>query len=150
MAAYTINKDVKYGFLNVIDVNRISADVKQEWFNQTLCPVNDCVVRLGVVQGEFHWHHHDKEDEFFFVVSGKLFIDLEDKTIELAPNQGFIVPHGVKHRTRAPERSNHGPIDLPKRKLAVAVTASTTWVPSGRVAAAGEQWKFTLVSARTD
>ena len=105
MAAYTINKDVKYGFLNVIDVNRISADVKQEWFNQTLCPVNDCVVRLGVVQGEFHWHHHDKEDEFFFVVSGKLFIDLEDKTIELAPNQGFTIPHGVKHRTRAPERT---------------------------------------------
>jgi hypothetical protein len=62
MAAYTINKDVKYGFLNVIDVNRISADVKEEWFNQTLCPVNDCVVRLGVVQGEFHWHHHDRED----------------------------------------------------------------------------------------
>ncbi len=51
--------------------------------------------------------------------------------------------------TRAPERSNHGPMDLPNRKLAVAVTASTTWVPSGRVAAAGEQWKFTLVSART-
>src|SRR3989449_7119695 len=51
--------------------------------------------------------------------------------------------------TLAPERSNHRLIDLPKRKLAVAVTASTAWVPSGLTVAAGEQWKLTLVSVRT-
>ena len=108
MAAYTINKDVKYGFLNVIDVNRISADVKPGSGPQTRSgarPPLPSGSPRAVVQGEFHWHHHDKEDEFFFVVSGKLFIDLEDKTIELAPNQGFTIPHGVKHRTRAPERT---------------------------------------------
>ncbi len=89
----------------MIDVAKIRDSVTEDWFNQTLCQVNDCVVRLGVVKGEFHWHQHDKEDEFFYVVSGRLFIDLEDRTVELEPNQGFTIPHGVKHRTRAPERT---------------------------------------------
>jgi mannose-6-phosphate isomerase-like protein (cupin superfamily) len=102
---YVIQKDVKFGFLNLIDVERIRDSVSERWFNQTLCQVNDCVVRLGVVQGEFHWHHHDFEDEFFYVVSGKSYIDLEGRTVELLPNQGFTVPHGVRHRTRAPERT---------------------------------------------
>ena len=102
---YVIHKDVKLGFLNLIDVAKIGDSVTEDWFNQTLCQVNDCVVRLGVVKGEFHWHQHGKEDEFFFVVSGKLFIDLEDRTVELEPNQGFTIPHGVNHRTRAPERT---------------------------------------------
>jgi hypothetical protein len=87
---YTINKDMKYGFLNLIDIDRISGDVTSEWFNQSLCRVNDCVVRLGVVKGEFHWHHHDDEDEFFYIISGKLFIDLEDRTIELEPNPDIL------------------------------------------------------------
>ena len=102
---YKIHKDIKFGFLNLIDVEKIRDGVTEDWFNQTLCQVNDCVVRLGVVKGEFHWHHHDKEDEFFYVLSGKLFIDLEDRTVELGPNQGFTIPHGVKHNTRAPERT---------------------------------------------
>ncbi len=102
---YEIRKDVKFGFLNLIDVAKIRESVTEDWFNQTLCQVNDCVVRLGVVKGEFHWHQHAKEDEFFYVVSGKLFIDLDDRTVELEPNQGFTIPHGVKHRTRAPERT---------------------------------------------
>jgi len=72
---------------------------------QTLCQVNDCVVRLGVVQGEFHWHKHDEEDEFFFVLQGKFLIDLEDKTITLEPHHGYAIPRGIVHRTRAPERT---------------------------------------------
>jgi mannose-6-phosphate isomerase-like protein (cupin superfamily) len=62
-------------------------------------------VRLGVIRGEYHWHKHDVDDEFFFVVEGKLLIDLEDRTVELGPQQGFMVPRGVIHRTRAPERT---------------------------------------------
>jgi mannose-6-phosphate isomerase-like protein (cupin superfamily) len=76
-----------------------------EWYNQTLCHVNDCVVRLGIMQGEFHWHKHDKEDEFFFVLQGKFLIDLEGETITLEPHQGYTIPRGVVHRTRAPERA---------------------------------------------
>ncbi len=102
---YVIHKDVKCGFLSLIDVTKISEEVSDDWFNQTLCQVNECVVRIGVFYGDFHWHHHDKEDEFFYVVSGKLFIDLEDRTVELEPNQGFTIPHGVKHRPRAPSRT---------------------------------------------
>ena len=102
---YQNHNDVAFGFLKLIDVEKLRDSVKDEWFNQTLCAVNGCVVRLGVVKGAYHWHHHDEEDEFFYVVSGKLFIDLEDETIELLPNQGFTVPRKVVHRTRAPERT---------------------------------------------
>src|SRR5437868_12959638 len=102
---YRINLDVKFGFLKFIDVPRLIAECREKWFNQTLCQVNDCVVRLGVMQGEFHWHKHDEEDEFFFVLHGRFLIDLEDRTITLEPHQGFTIPKGVIHRTRAPERT---------------------------------------------
>ncbi len=103
---YVIKTDVKFGFLDVIDVNKIRTDATNQWFNQTLCRVNDSVVRIGVVQGEFHWHKHDAEDEFFYVVDGRLIVDVEDgQSVELLPNQAFTVPKGVLHRTRAPERT---------------------------------------------
>ena len=103
---YSINLDVKFGFLQLIDVPSLVAACKEQWYNQTLCQVNDCVIRLGVIQGEFHWHKHDEEDEFFFVLQGKFLIDLEEnKTITLEPHQGYAIPRGVIHRTRAPERS---------------------------------------------
>ena len=102
---YTINLDVLYGFLELVDVPNLIATCKDQWFNQTLCQVNDCVVRLGVMQGEFHWHKHDEEDEFFFVLQGKFLIDLEGETIALEPQQGYAIPRGVVHRTRAPQRT---------------------------------------------
>ncbi len=102
---YTIHNTVAFGFLSLIDVDQIRQSVTDDWFNQTLCQVNDCLVRLGVVQGEFHWHKHDNEDEFFFVVDGRLIIDLEDRSVELLPKQGFTIPKGVLHRTRAPVRT---------------------------------------------
>lgn len=102
---YTINLDVKFDFLELIDVPALVAACDKEWFNQTLCRVNDCVVRLGVIHGEFHWHKHDQEDEFFFVLQGGLLIDLEERTVALGPHQGITIPKGVVHRPRAPERS---------------------------------------------
>ncbi len=104
-APYSIKLDASYNPLELIDVPVLVDACKDIWYNQTLCRVNDCVVRLGVMQGEFHWHKHDKEDEFFYVVEGRFVIDLEGGTIELTPRQGFTVPKGVMHRTRAPERS---------------------------------------------
>ena len=103
--AYSINTDVRFNPLELIDVAALQAACKEKWSNQTLCRVNDCVVRLGVVHGEFHWHKHDHEDEFFYVVAGRFLIDLEGRTVELTPQQGFTVPRGVLHRTRAPERT---------------------------------------------
>ena len=102
---YTIHSDVKFGFLELVDVPALVASCTEQWYNQSLCQVNDCVVRLGIMQGEFHWHKHDKEDEFFFVLDGTFLIDLEDKTITLERHQGYAVPKGVVHRTRAPERA---------------------------------------------
>ena len=102
---YSINLDVKYGFLQLIDVPALVAATQEQWYNQSLCQVNDCVIRLGVMHGEFHWHKHEEEDEFFFVLQGKLLIDLESQTITLEPHQGYAIPKGVMHRTRAPERA---------------------------------------------
>ena len=102
---YSINLEPRYGPLELIDVQRLVDACKEPWYNQTLCRVNDSVVRLGVVQGEFHWHKHDLEDEFFYVVEGRLLVDLEGRTIELLPKQGITVPKGIVHRTRAPERT---------------------------------------------
>ena len=102
---YSINLEARYGPLELIDVQRLVDACKEPWYNQTLCRVNDCVVRLGVVQGEFHWHKHDLEDEFFYVVEGRFLIDLEGRTVELLPKQAFTVPKGIVHRTRAPGRT---------------------------------------------
>ena len=101
---YATHLDVKFPALTVVDVPALVAACTDRWYNQTLCRVNDSVVRLGVVQGEYHWHKHDEQDEFFYVVEGRFFIDLEGRTVELAPRQGFVVPKGVMHRTRAPQR----------------------------------------------
>ena len=101
---YLINLYARFAPLDLIDVRALAAACREPWYNQTLCRVNDCVVRLGVLHGEFHWHKHDREDEFFYVVEGQLLIDLEGRSVELKPQQGLTVPKGVTHRTRAPER----------------------------------------------
>jgi mannose-6-phosphate isomerase-like protein (cupin superfamily) len=102
---YENRMNLYYGALEVVDVQRLVDECRHPWYNQTLCRVNDSVVRLGVMQGEYHWHTHEDEDEFFYVVEGRFLIDLEGRTIELTPRQGFLVPKGVVHRTRAPERA---------------------------------------------
>ena len=101
---YVTKLDVLFDPLQLIDVQKIADSVTDKWFNQTLCKVNDSVVRMGVVEGEYHWHKHDDLDEFFYVVEGEFLIDLEGSTVTLLPKQAFVVPKGVLHRTRAPRR----------------------------------------------
>jgi len=103
--SYETRTNILHGPLELIDEKQLSDACEFPWYNQTLCQVNESVVRLGVVHGEYHWHKHDDDDEFFYVVEGRFFIDLEDRTVELAPRQGFVVPKGVMHRPRAPERT---------------------------------------------
>src|SRR5881397_3476908 len=108
---YVTRLNEQYGPLEVVDVPALVAAVTDRWWNQTLCRVNDSVVRLGVMQGEYHWHKHDADDEFFFVLEGQFLIDLEPgadgvtpgRVVALHPREGFVVPKGVVHRTRAPE-----------------------------------------------
>jgi mannose-6-phosphate isomerase-like protein (cupin superfamily) len=98
---YETRLNILHGPLELIDERALAEACQFDWYNQTLCRVNDVVVRLGVVRGEYHWHKHDEDDEFFYVVEGELLIDLTDRTVKLAPRQGFVVPKGVMHRTRA-------------------------------------------------
>ena len=102
---YATHLDIRYPALEVVDVPALVDAVRDRWYNQTLCKVNDSVVRLGVMQGEYHWHKHDDLDEFFYVVDGEFLIDLENRTVALHTRQGFVVPKGVVHRTRAPEKT---------------------------------------------
>jgi mannose-6-phosphate isomerase-like protein (cupin superfamily) len=102
---YETRLNILHPALEVIDEKALADACEYKWFNQTLCKVNDSVVRVGIIEGEYHWHKHDDDDEFFYVVEGKLLIDLEDRVVELSPRQGFVVPKGVVHRTRAPHRT---------------------------------------------
>lgn len=102
---YATHLDIKFPALATVDVPTLIEACKDRWYNQTLCKVNDAVVRLGIMQGEYHWHKHDNDDEFFFVLEGHFIIDLEERSIDLQKYQGFVVPKGVVHRTRAPEKA---------------------------------------------
>ena len=103
---YVNHMNVLHNPLELIDIPSLVKSCTDQWHNQTLCQVNESVVRLGIVQGEYHWHKHDNEDEFFFTLDGMLIVDIEGKdSIELHPQQGYVVPKGVTHRTRAPEKT---------------------------------------------
>lgn len=103
---YVNHMNILYPPLQLIDIQTLVEQCTDQWYNQTLCQVNDSVVRLGILHGEYHWHKHDKEDEFFFTLDGKLIIDLEgQESVELLPQQGYVVPKGIVHKTRAPEKT---------------------------------------------
>jgi mannose-6-phosphate isomerase-like protein (cupin superfamily) len=102
---YDIRLDERYGPLELIDIAAEAAE-HEPWFNQTLTRVNDAVVRLGVLEGDFHWHKHDDQDEFFLVLEGRLVIDVDGQdSVTLEPQQGYTVPRGVMHCTHAPVRT---------------------------------------------
>jgi mannose-6-phosphate isomerase-like protein (cupin superfamily) len=116
---YDIRLDDKFGQLRHIDIGA-EARAVDPWFNQTLTTVNDSVVRLGVVEGEFHWHAHELEDEFFLVLEGELEIDVEERdTIVLGQHQGVTIPKGVRHRPRA------------KRRTVIVMVEPATVAPTG-------------------
>jgi mannose-6-phosphate isomerase-like protein (cupin superfamily) len=102
---YVTRLNAQFAPLEIVEAGALATACKERWYNQTLCQVNDSVVRLGVVEGEYHWHKHEADDEFFYVVEGHLLIDLEDRVIDLAPRQGVVIPKGVMHRPRAPQRT---------------------------------------------
>jgi mannose-6-phosphate isomerase-like protein (cupin superfamily) len=102
---YNQQMNILYNHHELVDVPKIIEECDEKWFNQSLTKVNDSVVRIGIVEGDYHWHKHEDDDEFFFVLSGKLIIDLEDKSIELHPNEGTTISKGVLHRPRAPKKT---------------------------------------------
>jgi mannose-6-phosphate isomerase-like protein (cupin superfamily) len=103
---YVIEMEPRFKPLEVIDEKPLSdANPPKRWWNQTLCEVNDSLVRLAVIEGDYHWHKHENDDEFFYVLEGQLLMDLEGRTVELNPRQGIVVPKGAMHRPRAPQRT---------------------------------------------
>lgn len=104
---YAINMEEAAGFLKLIDISALVAANHEPWYCQNICRINDSSLRLGVFKGEFHFHHHDDEDELFYVVSGELLLDIGSEnvhiTYKLGPNEGLCVPKGTIHRTRALE-----------------------------------------------
>ena len=103
---YVNHMNILHDALDLIDIKSLVNKCTDQWYNQTLCKVNDSVVRLGILKGEYHWHKHEKEDEFFFTLDGELLIDIEDKeSVSLSKYQGYTVPKGVVHKTRAPEKT---------------------------------------------
>ncbi|HZE86444.1 MAG TPA: cupin domain-containing protein [Puia sp.] len=117
--SYVTRLDIKYDHLEKIDIPQMVRECTDKWFNQTLTKVNDSVVRVAIIEGEYHWHKHDNDDEFFFVLDGQLLVDLEDRTITLNPNEGVTVPKGMIHRTRAP------------KKTVMLMVENSTIVPTG-------------------
>ena len=103
---YVNHMNILYDALKLVDVPQLVGECTDQWYNQTLCQVNESVVRLGILKGEYHWHKHDVEDEFFFTLNGELLIDIENSgTVTLKQHQGYVVPKGVVHKTRAPEKA---------------------------------------------
>jgi len=102
---YETRLNIYYKPLEIVEEKMLADACSFQWYNQTLCQVNNAVVRLGVFLGEYHWHKHDADDEFFYVLEGELLIDLQDRTVCLSPRQGFVVPKETLHRTRASQRT---------------------------------------------
>ena len=103
---YVNHMNILYDALTLVDVPQLVEKCTDQWYNQTLCQVNESVVRLGILKGEYHWHKHDAEDEFFFTLNGELLIDIENsETVTLKQHQGYVVPKGVVHKTRASEKT---------------------------------------------
>ncbi len=103
---YVNHMNILHDSLELIDIKSLVQKCTDKWYNQTLCKVNESVVRLGILNGEYHWHKHDNEDEFFFTLEGKLIIDIEDaQSVDLHSLQGYVVPKGIVHKTRAPEKT---------------------------------------------
>ena len=102
---YNFNMDLKYDYLQKISVPEIVENNKEKWMNQSLCKVNDSVLRLGIFEGEFHWHKHDDDDEAFFILNGSLEIETEKGNFHLNEQEGVCIPKGVQHRPIAKKKT---------------------------------------------
>lgn len=102
---YKLQMDIKYDYLEKINVPEIVKNCTDEWFNQSLCNVNSSVFRLGIFEGEFHMHKHDHDDELFFVIDGNIVLETEKGTFELGQYEGVCVPKGVMHRPIAKNKA---------------------------------------------
>lgn len=102
---YNMQMDVKYDYLEKINVPEIVSSCTDKWFNQSLCNVNSSVFRLGIFEGEYHLHKHDNDDELFFVLDGSIILETEKGNFELGQYEGVSVPKGIMHRPIAKQKA---------------------------------------------
>ena len=79
------------------------SQITDHWQPRLVAQVNDTDVKLVKLKGEFVWHHHEREDELFLVISGRLLMQFRDREEWLEPGEFIVVPRGVEHRPVAPE-----------------------------------------------
>ena len=89
--------------MHAVNLNEKLEKIKEHWNPHIAGELNGQYVKLAKLQGEFVWHHHEFEDEMFYVISGVLNIAFRDKMVELHPNEFIIVPKGVEHKPIAEE-----------------------------------------------
>ena len=102
---YNMQMDIKYNYLEKINVPEIVKECTDKWFNQSLCEVNSSVFRLGIFEGEYHLHKHDHDDELFFVIDGSIVLETEKGNFELGQFEGVCVPKGIMHRPIAKQKA---------------------------------------------
>jgi len=81
-----------------VNVSEKLSQFSDHWNPRIIGELNGQHVKAVKLKGEFVWHHHDHEDELFFVVSGKLKMEFRDKTVEVNPGEFIIVPRKVEHK----------------------------------------------------
>jgi mannose-6-phosphate isomerase-like protein (cupin superfamily) len=88
-----------------INLNEKFGAFVDQWRPKVIAELNGQEVKVVKVQGEFPWHHHDNEDEFFLVWKGQFRVEFRDHIVALGPGECVMVPRGVEHRTCADEEA---------------------------------------------
>lgn len=83
---------------DVVSPRAAAAALTELWSPRVIGQLDDAYVKVAKVQGAFTWHSHDAEDELFFVLKGRLHIEMEQQSVDIGEGEMFIVPKGVRHR----------------------------------------------------
>src|SRR5215470_6825985 len=103
--------------MRVVDLAETFGRFAEAWSPKIVGNVNDMHVKVVKLRGEFVWHHHEREDELFFVVAGRLRMQLRDGDRDVGPGEFIVVPHGVEHCPRSLTDEVHVLLLEPKTTL---------------------------------
>lgn len=103
--------------MKAINLEEKLSQVNEYWSPKIVGELNDSYVKIVKFQGEFVWHHHDKEDELFLVVKGRMRMRFRDRDVMVSPGEFIIVPKGVDHLPVAEDEEVHIVLLEPKTTL---------------------------------
>lgn len=87
----------------VVSPRAVASSLSELWSPRVVAELDDSYVKVAKVHGTLAWHSHDDEDELFYVLKGRLRIEMEGRTVELREGDAFVVPKGVRHNPVADE-----------------------------------------------